>query len=73
MCGVGGLSKGGMDEIPGSLNSSIHSHWRSDCIRHAQASQGKDQLGMLSADPKVVDVARFAHFFLVAAISKPQK
>jgi len=28
---------------------------------------------MLSEDPNEVDVARFDHFFLVAAISQPQK
>lgn len=67
---VGGLWEGGTDEIPGSLISSIHSHWRSDCIRHAHGSQGEDQLGMLSADPKVV---HFDNFFRVAAISLPQK
>lgn len=40
---VAGVSEGGTDEIPGSLISSIHSHWRSD-------SKAKDQLGMLSVD-----------------------
>ncbi len=68
-----GLSEGGTDEIPGSLISSIHSHWRSDRIRHAQGSTGKNQSGMLSLDPKVVSLSRLDGFVLVVAISQPPK